>query len=95
MGETFRRSVMLTNKGALGTRFEFIKVPDKPVTAYTMETSLGRMVSNGICSLKTLIKPFFVAWLSRSGHCFYDEDDQMVMGSILLINVLLCFWKER
>jgi len=44
VGETIRRSVTLVNKGALGTRFEFQKVPDKPATTYTLETSLGRLV---------------------------------------------------
>ena len=44
IGETIRRSVTLVNKGALGTRFEFCKVPDKPLTSLSVETSLGRLV---------------------------------------------------
>lgn len=45
VGETICRSVQLINKGALGTRFEFFKVPDKPATTYTTETSLGRLTT--------------------------------------------------
>nr|CAB3230261.1 uncharacterized protein KIAA1751 homolog [Phallusia mammillata] len=45
VGETIRRSVTLVNKGALGTRFDFQKVPDKPATTYTLETSLGRLTT--------------------------------------------------
>lgn len=45
VGETIRRSVQLINKGALGTRFEFFKVPDKAATTYTTETSLGRLTT--------------------------------------------------
>nr|XP_039273717.1 cilia- and flagella-associated protein 74-like isoform X2 [Styela clava] len=45
VGETICRSVNLINKGALGTRFEFFKVPDKPATTYTTETSLGRLTT--------------------------------------------------
>ncbi|CAK8682360.1 unnamed protein product [Clavelina lepadiformis] len=45
VGETLHRSVTLINKGAQGTRFEFLKVPDKAPTTYTMETSLGRLTT--------------------------------------------------
>uniref|UniRef100_H2XPD8 Abnormal spindle-like microcephaly-associated protein ASH domain-containing protein n=1 Tax=Ciona intestinalis TaxID=7719 RepID=H2XPD8_CIOIN len=44
VGETIRRSVVLQNKGALGSRFDFQKIPENPATTYTLETSLGRLV---------------------------------------------------
>ena len=45
IGETLRRTFVLSNNGALGTRFEFFKVTGmKMHTLTTAETSLGRMV---------------------------------------------------
>ncbi|XP_078615785.1 cilia- and flagella-associated protein 74-like [Branchiostoma floridae x Branchiostoma japonicum] len=47
IGETLKKTITLTNKGALGTKFEFIKVSDaKPRTVTTAETSLGRLTSD-------------------------------------------------
>ncbi|XP_078491264.1 cilia- and flagella-associated protein 74-like [Ciona intestinalis] len=45
VGETIRRSVVLQNKGALGSRFDFQKIPENPATTYTLETSLGRLTT--------------------------------------------------
>ena len=49
IGETLKRTFTLTNKGALGTKFEFFKVTgQKERTVTTAATSLGGLVSIGI-----------------------------------------------
>lgn len=46
IGETLKRTFTLTNKGALGTKFEFFKVTgQKERTVTTAATSLGGLVS--------------------------------------------------
>ncbi|XP_046572911.1 LOW QUALITY PROTEIN: cilia- and flagella-associated protein 74-like [Haliotis rubra] len=46
IGETLKRTVTLSNKGALGTKFEFFKVTGmKQRTCTTAETSLGRLTT--------------------------------------------------
>lgn len=46
IGETLKRTFILTNKGALGTKFEFFKVTgQKERTVTTAATSLGGLVS--------------------------------------------------
>ena len=53
IGETLRKTFVLSNNGALGTRFQFFKVTGmKTQRETTAETSLGRMVR-----MKYLVKP--------------------------------------
>ena len=47
IGETVKRTFVLTNRGALGTKFDFFKVTGmKQRTLTTAGTSLGRLVSD-------------------------------------------------
>ena len=44
IGETLKRSITLTNDGAMGTKFEFFKMSSLKVSSATVETSLGGLV---------------------------------------------------
>lgn len=57
IGETLKRTFTLTNKGALGTKFEFFKVTgQKERTVTTAATSLGGLVSKRILKRYKLVK---------------------------------------
>ncbi|XP_055958483.1 cilia- and flagella-associated protein 74 isoform X1 [Patella vulgata] len=52
IGETLKRTVTLTNKGAMATKFDFFKVTGmKHGTCTTAETSLGRLTSDTMRAL--------------------------------------------
>ena len=50
IGESLKRTVTLTNNGALGTTFDFFKQTGMKLrTVTTAETSLGRLVRTIVC----------------------------------------------
>ena len=85
IGETLRRTFTLTNKGALGTKYEFFKVDGrKERTVTTAATSLGRMVGfcfivldilnvvlQIVCKTWFLLREIFhcVSWVQKQNLC--------------------------